>query len=115
MLFRSLRSEAEPMGLSSLRGVAKIKVLAANKLYAFARKVMDLCERKGIPFICENPRRSLMWMTDPFLQLPGTFRFQHVHSCMYGGKRKKRTSFLMNFHAANLLLECDESRAACWI
>ena len=104
-----LRSEAEPMGLSSLRGVAKIKVLAANKLYAFARKVMDLCERKGIPFICENPRRSLMWMTDPFLQLPGTFRFQHVHSCMYGGKRKKRTSFLMNFHAANLLLECDES------
>ena len=104
-----LRSEAEPMGLSSLRGVAKIKVLAANKLYAFARKVMDLCERKGIPFICENPRRSLMWMTDPFLQLPDTFRFQHVHSCMYGGKRKKRTSFLMNFHAANLLLECDES------
>ncbi|CAL1128793.1 unnamed protein product [Cladocopium goreaui] len=43
-----LRSEAEPMGLSSLRGVAKIKVLAANKLYAFARKVMDLCERKGL-------------------------------------------------------------------
>ena len=103
-----LRSEAEPMGLSSLRGVAKIKVLAANRLYAFARKVMDLCERKGIPCICENPRRSLMWMTDPFLQLPDTFRFQHVHSCMYGGKRKKRTSFL-NFHAANLLLECDES------
>ena len=24
-------------------------------------------------------------------------------------RRKKRTSFLMNFHAANLLLECDES------
>ena len=104
-----LRSEAEPMGLSSLRGVAKIKVVTANKLYVFARKVMDLCERKGIPFICENPRRSLMWMTDPFLKLPDTFRFQHVHSCMYGGKRKKRTSFLMNFHAVNLLLECDES------
>ena len=60
---------------------------------------------KGIPFICENPRRSLMWMTDPFLHLPDTFHFQHVHSCMYGGKRKKRTSFLMNFYAANLLLD----------
>ena len=106
-----LRSEAEPMGLSCLRGVAKIKVLAANKLYAFARKVMDLCDQKGIPFICENPRRSIMWLTDPFVQLPDSFRFQHVHSCMYGGKRKKRTSFLMNFHAANLLLECDDSHS----
>ena len=83
-----LRSEAEPMGISNLRGVARLKVLAANKLYAFARKVIDLCNSKGIPFVCENPRRSLMWLTDPFLMLPSNCRFQHIHSCMYGGKRK---------------------------
>jgi len=104
-----LRSEAEPMGLSTLRGVAKIKVMTANKLYAFARRVIDLCNERGIPFVCENPRRSLMWLTDPFMLLPSNCHFQHIHSCMYGGKRKKRTSFLMNFHAANLLLECDDS------
>ena len=30
---------------------------------------------------------------------------------MYGGKRKKRTSFLLNFHAPNLLLECDDKHS----
>ena len=104
-----LRSEAEPMGLSTLRGVAKVKVAAANKLYTFARRVINLCNERGIPFVCENPRRSLMWWTDPFLMLPRNCHFQHIHSCMYGGKRRKRTSFLMNFHAANLLLECDDN------
>ncbi|CAL1158015.1 unnamed protein product, partial [Cladocopium goreaui] len=103
-----LRSEQFPMGLPNLRGVAKLKVQAANRLYSFARRVIDLCVAMDIPVICENPRRSLMWNTDYFSDLPSVCRFQHVHSCMYGGKRKKRTSFLLNFHAQNLLLECDD-------
>ena len=103
-----LRSEQFPMGLPNLRGVAKLKVQAANRLYSFARRVIDLCVAMNIPVICENPRRSLMWNTDYFNDLPSVCRFQHVHSCMYGGKRKKRTSFLLNFHAQNLLLECDD-------
>ena len=102
-----LRSEAWPMGLPDLRGVAKLKVLTANRLYWFTRRVIDLCIKLDIPFICENPRRSIMWLTEPFQNLPAVCRFQHVHSCMYGGKRKKRTSFLMNFLATNLLLQCD--------
>ena len=52
-----------------------------------------------------------MWLTDFFTDLPEECRFQHVHSCMYGGKRKKRTSFLLNFHAPNLLLECDDKHS----
>ena len=51
-----LRSEAEPMGLAHLKGIAKLKVATANRLYAFTRKVINLCVSKGIPFICENPR-----------------------------------------------------------
>ncbi|CAL1168692.1 unnamed protein product, partial [Cladocopium goreaui] len=89
-------------------GVAKLKVQAANRLYSFARRVISLCVDLDIPVICENPRRSLMWKTDYFSDLPSVCRFQHIHSCMYGGKRKKRTSFLLNFHAQNLLLECDD-------
>ena len=102
-----LRSDAEPMGLSTLRGVAKLKVEAANRLYRFTRQVIDLCIEINIPFICENPKRSLMWKTDPFLGLPASCRFQFIHACMYGSQRNKRTAFLMNFHAANLQLECD--------
>ena len=30
---------------------------------------------------------------------------------MYGSKRRKSTSFLMNFHAENLLLECNNSHS----
>ena len=104
-----LRSEHSPMGIPGLRGVAKLKVMTANRLYAFARRVIDLCVEMDIPVICQNPRRSLMWLTDPFLNLPAVCRFQHVHACMYGGKRKKRTSFLLNFAAPNLLMECDGS------
>ena len=102
-----LRSDKFPMGIPSLKGVARQKVKAANRLYKFARTVIDVCVEKDIPVICENPRRSLMWLTEYFRDLPAQCLFQHIHSCMYGGKRKKRTSFLMNFKASNLLLECD--------
>ncbi|CAL1131808.1 unnamed protein product [Cladocopium goreaui] len=51
-------------------GVAKLKVQAANRLYSFARRVIDLCVAMDIPVICENPRRSLMWNTDYFSLQP---------------------------------------------
>ena len=61
-----MRSDRWPNGLPNLRGVAKLKVKAANKLYAFTRRVIEACITAGIPFMCENPRRSLMWNTDAF-------------------------------------------------
>lgn len=102
-----LRSNASPNGLPHLQGVAKLKVEAANRLYKFTRDVINACIQKGIPFICENPKRSLMWLTDPFLDLDSTCRFQFVHACMYGSRRRKSTGLLMNFDAANLKSECD--------
>ena len=102
-----LRSDAWPDGLPHLRGVAKLKVETANKLYKFADKVIQACIEGNIPFICENPKRSLMWLTTPFQQLHPSCRFQFVHACMYGSKRRKSTGLLMNFEAQNLKLECD--------
>ena len=88
-----LRSDRFPMGLPTLRGVAKLKVQAANRLYKFASKVIKICVEKDIPVICENPRRSIMWLTDFFTDLAEICRFQHVHSCMYGAREKEDAIF----------------------
>ena len=104
-----LRSDMFPNGLPGLKGVAKLKVQSANMLYKFARRVIELCLSLQVPFICENPRRSLMWQTDAFECLPEQCRFQYIHACMYGSRRRKSTAFLMNFTAPNLQSECDDS------
>ena len=102
-----LRSDKWPDGLPHLRGVAKLKVKTANKLYKFSMKVIKLCILMGIPVICENPKRSLMWLTEPFSERPEQCNFQYIHACMYGSSRRKSTAFLMNFSAGNLQTECD--------
>ena len=94
-----LRSDDWPNGLPHLKGIAQLKVKAANKLYAFTRRVIQACMDANIPFICENPRRSLMWKTDAFSCLPAGCLFQNIHACMYGSKRRKSTALLMNFAA----------------
>eukprot|EP00435_Cladocopium_sp_Y103_P048940 s2442_g14.t1 len=104
---RPLRSKQWPNGIPSLRGVSALKVKLANKLYAFARRVIDTCVRLNIPFICENPQRSWMWATTFFQDLPDICRFQCIHSCMYGGQRLKKTALLLNFEANNLKLTCN--------
>ena len=107
-----LRSDKWPNGLPHLRGIAKIKVQAANKLYAFTRQVIQACIDAGIPFICENPRRSLMWQTDAFSDLPACCLFQYIHACMYGSKRRKSTAFLMNFFFYNVMATMTTSHGA---
>eukprot|EP00435_Cladocopium_sp_Y103_P062520 s739_g24.t1 len=102
-----LRSDDWPNGLPHLKGVAKIKVETANKLYKFTREVIEACVAKNIPVICENPKRSLLWATDAFQDLPDVCRFQYVHACMYGSKRRKSTGLLMNFAADNLQSLCS--------
>ena len=106
-----LRSDHFPNGLPWLKGVAKLKVQSANSLYRFARRVIELCISLQIPFICENPKRSLMWLTDAFEHLPEQCRFQYIHACMYGSRRRKSTALLLNFTAPNLQSECDDSHS----
>ena len=106
-----LRSAKYPDGLPWLRGLNALKTKLANKLYAFSREVLDVAVACGIPIIIENPKRSWMWKTSFFSSLDPACRFQQIHNCMYGGARLKRTAFLMNFEAPNLLLECDGSHS----
>ena len=108
---KPLRSKRWPNGIPSLRGLDATKVKLANKLYAFTRRVIDVCMQKSIPFICENPQRSWMWETSFFLDLPEGCKFQTIHSCMYGSQRLKKTALLMDFDAPNLQLTCDGKHA----
>ena len=60
--------------------------------------------------LCENPMRSWMWETS-FQNLPKNVFIQWIHSCIHGSERLKKTAFLMNFAAKNLLLTCDGKHA----
>ena len=106
-----LRNSKWPDGRPSLKGLDAMKVRLANKLYSFTRRVIDRCCELSIPFICEHPQRSWMWETSFFQSLPAICRFQCIHSCMYRGRRLKKTALLMNFTARNLLLTCDNKHS----
>ena len=88
-----LRSDDWPNGLPHLKGTSLLKVKAANKLYAFTRRVIQECIAANIPFICENPRRSLMWKTTAFASLPeGCFFSASMLACMVANEGKARPS-----------------------
>lgn len=43
------------------------RVAAANILYDFTSRVMDLCASLGKPCVVENPRNSLFWAVTPWV------------------------------------------------
>ena len=90
-----LRSVRFPMGLPNLSFAQRQRVGKANFLYAWTCKVILMLSAKGIAWSVENPASSLMWVTDPFLQLleaiPDLIAFS-FHTCMFAAKRKKDTA-----------------------
>ena len=106
---RPLRSHAYPQGIPGLKGVDRTRVLQANKLYKFTREVMDACEETGTLCMVENPENSLMWVTKFLKPAPKSFIRHCLHACMYGSKRLKKTAFLINFEAPNMVASCDGS------
>ena len=65
----SLRSIRFPMGFKHLKGINKQRVVAANFLYRWTKKMIVRLERAGAAWSVENPASSLMWLTDPFVEL----------------------------------------------
>eukprot|EP00435_Cladocopium_sp_Y103_P072170 s444_g39.t1 len=102
-----LRSHQYPQGIPGLTGVNRTRVKQANKLYAFCRRIMELCEELNILCIVENPESSLFWATVYMSPPPPSFQWHVVHACMYGSKRLKKTGLLINFSAPNLRQTCD--------
>ena len=109
-----LRSTLYPMGFKHLRGTNKQRVATANSLYAWTVRMILLLHSKGIAWSVENPAGSLMWLTDPFVQLmelvPDLIAFS-FHTCMFQARRKKDTAIWTSVLELRHHLErkCDNS------
>ena len=110
-----LRSTVFPMGLPRLTLVQRTGVRLANQLYRWTVDAILKLDAKQIAWSVENPASSLMWLTDPFIELA---RLQHIvgfsfHTCMFQAPRKKDTAIWCNINELRQHLErkCDDSHA----
>ena len=100
------------MGFKNLKGLNKKRVIAANFLYKWTKKMILRLERAGAAWSVENPASSLMWLTDPFVELideiPSLVAFS-FHTCMFQAKRKKDTAIWTSIRELRNHLErkCD--------
>ena len=91
-----LRSQVYPDGLPNLHGKDKVRVDAANRLYAFLVKLLTLCHARGLVFCVENPRSSWFWQTSFWKSLVCPTTFTVHQACAYGGQRPKWTALAPN-------------------
>eukprot|EP00435_Cladocopium_sp_Y103_P023610 s572_g5.t1 len=73
-----------------------------------------MLDARGIGWSVENPVSSLMWITDPFVQLLNALRniiAFSFHTCMFAAKRKKDTAIWTSVPTLRQYLErkCDDS------
>ena len=64
-----LRSMQHTMGLKSLTGKDKFRVLSANRLYEITVALIFQLHEAGAYWSVENPASSMMWVTTPFVRL----------------------------------------------
>ena len=107
-----LRSINFPMGLPHLNFVQSTRVRKANFLYAWTCKTVMRLNMKGIGWSIENPASSLMWITEPFvdlLQAVGNIIAFSFHTCMFAAPRKKDTAIWTSVQQLRTHLErkCD--------
>ena len=100
-----VRTDQYPDGLPNLSGTLAIRVAAANKLYGITCDLIQLCLELKKNFSVENPGRSFMWQTTPFVKLLSTYPLLQVlfHHCRYGSSRRKLTKLIHNIPAFQTL------------
>ena len=75
-------------------------------------ELITLCQQHKILWSCENPGRSFMWQTTPFVELFRTTPYEStgMHHCMYGSSRRKLTRLIHNIPSFRQLCQmCDNS------
>ncbi|CAE7310483.1 unnamed protein product [Symbiodinium sp. KB8] len=120
---RPLRDAKHPLGKPALAGADKTRVKTANELYKFALRVVLWAFRHDIPVTIENPARSWLWPALDCLvkkmrpifghdlrRAWASLKFYDLDACMFGGKRKKRTSTRLAFDTAE---EAQYPRGLC--
>ncbi|CAE7838062.1 URC1 [Symbiodinium sp. CCMP2592] len=92
-----LRSPLHPDGLPTLGFLQRQRVRAANRLYQFTALVIRACIEADICWSLENPQSSLFWLCTPIQSLwkdnKDKIHFGTFDSCVYGGARRKATTF----------------------
>ena len=89
-----LRDFAHLHGLPGLTPVQQAKVDAANTLYKWADGFIQFLDQHNVPWSVENPKNSWLWELPEMAYALGHGHFICLHSCAYGGERKKNTAFL---------------------
>lgn len=94
-----IHTDTHPDGIPGLSGTLKARVDAANNLYHVTCELVKWCIMHDTYFSVENPGRSFMWQTKPFVAfMKDTPDLQEVlfHHCRYGSSRCKLTKLLHN-------------------
>ena len=105
-----LRNDFYPNGLPWLTKEQQERVDKANELYRITCELILLCQTRGILWSCENPGRSFMWQTKPFVELFSQIQCMSTdfHHCMFGSARRKLTKLIHNIHYFHQLHKlCD--------
>ena len=105
-----LRNDFYPNGLPWLTKEQQERVDKANELYRITCELILLCQSRGILWSCENPGRSFMWQTKPFVDLFSKIQCMSTdfHHCMFGSARRKLTKLIHNIHCFHQLHKlCD--------
>ena len=105
-----LRDYEHPYGVPWMSAKDAERVRTANGLYKHMAQFCEFLDDANVPWTMENPTNSWLWELPCRRLLVQKFFFADFHSCAYGGKRYKATSFLTN-HAAFLVFcqRCDNS------
>ena len=105
-----LRDANHPYGVPTMSQKDRSRVEQANALYMHMANFCSFLNSMQVPWTIENPTNSWLWALPCMEELVSISYFASFHSCAYGGKRYKATSFLTN-HPAFLTFckECDGS------
>ena len=108
-----LRSTVFPMGLPGLTFLQQTRVKKANFLYKWTWKLVKFLDSRNIGWSIENLASSLMWITDPFVEMVQQINFDafSFHTCMFAAKRKKDTAIWTSVPQLRAYLErkCDNA------
>ena len=91
---RPLRSSALPHGLPGLTEAEQVQVRDANKLIAFAGRLLALAARVGVIAGEENPNTSTLWCFPDRRKLLDRHYHAFVDFCFSGLPARKRTRLL---------------------
>ena len=89
-----LRSDKFPMGIPSLKGVARQKAKAANRLCKFARKVIDVCVGRH-PSDLREPTQVLD-VADRIFSRPSCPMSFSAHTFMHVWRQAQKENFLFD-------------------